>query len=214
MADQNRSPGKLDQQDAGQPHQLRDQSLAGPHGSYRSAIASRQMAPSINWWGVSEMTCDFSSPWHPPLFGLIWLPALRFQVLTGPCLVRPALRVGGCSGGGQMALSASTHRNPKNVLLSLIRFFQTLPGWVQGKLFQIGQCLVIQSGPTLCSPMDCNFPGSSVHGIPQARILEWVAISFPRGSALKFFFQQPHPKFSGLQVPPGLFESWGPGAIN
>ena len=35
--------------------------------------------------------------------------------------------------------------------------------------------------PTLCDPMDCSLPGSSVHGILQARILEWVAISFSRG---------------------------------
>ena len=33
-----------------------------------------------------------------------------------------------------------------------------------------------------CNPMDCGLPGSSVHGILQARILEWVAISFSRGS--------------------------------
>ena len=32
-------------------------------------------------------------------------------------------------------------------------------------------------------PMDCSPPGSSVHGILQARILEWVAVLFPRGSA-------------------------------
>ena len=32
--------------------------------------------------------------------------------------------------------------------------------------------------PTLCNPMDCSLPGSSIHGIFQARILEWVAISF------------------------------------
>ena len=31
---------------------------------------------------------------------------------------------------------------------------------------------------TLCDPMDCSLPGSSVHGILQARVLEWVAISF------------------------------------
>ena len=36
--------------------------------------------------------------------------------------------------------------------------------------------LVAQSCPTLCNPMDCNLPGSSVHGISQARILEWVAM--------------------------------------
>ena len=41
--------------------------------------------------------------------------------------------------------------------------------------------LVAQLCPTLCDPMDCNPPGSSVHGILQARILEWVAYSFSRG---------------------------------
>ena len=42
---------------------------------------------------------------------------------------------------------------------------------------------VTQSCPTLCDPMDCSPPGSSVHGILQARILEWVAIPFSRGSS-------------------------------
>ena len=42
---------------------------------------------------------------------------------------------------------------------------------------------VAQLCPTLCSPMDCNPPGSSVHGIFQAWILEWVAISFSRWSS-------------------------------
>ena len=37
--------------------------------------------------------------------------------------------------------------------------------------------------PTLCNTMDCSPPGSSVHGIFQARVLEWVAISFSRGSS-------------------------------
>ena len=39
---------------------------------------------------------------------------------------------------------------------------------------------VVQSCPTLCDPVDSSPPGSSVHGILQARILEWVAISFFR----------------------------------
>ena len=42
---------------------------------------------------------------------------------------------------------------------------------------------VTQSCPTLCDPMDCSLPGSSVHGIFQARIVEWVAISFSRRSS-------------------------------
>ena len=35
----------------------------------------------------------------------------------------------------------------------------------------------------LCDPMDCSLPGSSIHGIFQARVLEWVAISFSRRSS-------------------------------
>ena len=40
----------------------------------------------------------------------------------------------------------------------------------------------LQSFLILCDPIDCSLPGSSVHGILQARILEWVAILFSRGS--------------------------------
>ena len=43
--------------------------------------------------------------------------------------------------------------------------------------------LVAQSCPTLCDPMDCSSPGSPVHGISQARILEWVAMPSSRGSS-------------------------------
>ena len=42
---------------------------------------------------------------------------------------------------------------------------------------------VTQSCPTLCDPMDCSLPGSSVHGVFQTRVLEWVGISFSRGSS-------------------------------
>ena len=42
---------------------------------------------------------------------------------------------------------------------------------------------VAQSSQTLCDPMDCSPTGSSIPGILQARILEWVAISFSRGSS-------------------------------
>ena len=42
---------------------------------------------------------------------------------------------------------------------------------------------ITQSCLTVCNPMDCGLPGSSVHGILQARILEWVAIPFSRGSS-------------------------------
>ena len=45
------------------------------------------------------------------------------------------------------------------------------------------KALVTHSCPTLCDPMDCNPPGSSIQGILQARILEWVTISFSKGSS-------------------------------
>ena len=51
----------------------------------------------------------------------------------------------------------------------------TIMGWGSGSVAQLFL--------TLCDPMDCGPPGSSVHGISRARILEWVAISFSRGSS-------------------------------
>ena len=44
-------------------------------------------------------------------------------------------------------------------------------------------CLVTQTCPTLCDSMECSPPGSSVHGIFQAIVLEWIDISFSRGSS-------------------------------
>ena len=44
-------------------------------------------------------------------------------------------------------------------------------------------CSVIQSCLTLCNPMDHSLPGSSVYGILKARILEWVAIFYSKGSS-------------------------------
>ena len=48
---------------------------------------------------------------------------------------------------------------------------------------KILRVLVTQSCPTLCDPLDCSLPGFSICGIFQARILEWIAISFSRGSS-------------------------------
>ena len=47
---------------------------------------------------------------------------------------------------------------------------------------RVNACSVAQSCPALCDTMDCSPPGSSVHGIFQARILHWVAISYSRES--------------------------------
>ena len=50
--------------------------------------------------------------------------------------------------------------------------------WAKG---QGKESEVTESCPTLSDPMDCSLPGSSVHGIFQARVMQWVAISFSRG---------------------------------
>jgi len=49
--------------------------------------------------------------------------------------------------------------------------------------FFVYVCSVVQSCLTLCDPIDCSLPGSFVHGIFLARILEWVAISSSRQSS-------------------------------
>ena len=55
---------------------------------------------------------------------------------------------------------------------------------VKGKGRKGKESEVAQSCLTLCDPMDCSLPGSSVHGIFQAIVLEWIAISFSSGSSL------------------------------
>ena len=76
-------------------------------------------------------------------------------------------------------------RGPKSSILFL-PFYGTLwssSQWLQEKSWVLvflmrGWWAVARSCPTLCDPMDCSLPGSSVHRSFQARILEWVAISF------------------------------------
>ena len=62
----------------------------------------------------------------------------------------------------------------------------TFVGKVMSLIFNMlseSESEVIQLCPTLCDSMNCSLLGSSVHGILQARVLEWVAISFFRGSS-------------------------------
>ena len=66
-------------------------------------------------------------------------------------------------------------------------------------------CLVIQSCPTLCNPMDCSPPGSSVHGVLQERTLEWVAMPSSR------VFSQPRDRTQISCTAGGFFTVWAPG---
>ena len=68
--------------------------------------------------------------------------------------------------------------------------------------------LVVQSYPTLCDCMDCSPPGSSLHGILQARILEWVAFSFSRG------FSQPRDQTWVSRIAARFFTIWATSEAN
>ena len=72
----------------------------------------------------------------------------------------------------QPTLSLSLHNTSHSA--SLLSYPGCLPE-LCAKLLQL--CL------SLCNPMDCSLPGSSVYGIPQARILEWVAMPSSSGSS-------------------------------
>ena len=60
-----------------------------------------------------------------------------------------------------------------------LRFWKQKPS----KWLCVCACWVTESCPTLCNPMSCSPPGSFVHGIFQAGVLEHVAVSYPRGSS-------------------------------
>ena len=92
-------------------------------------------------------------------------PGFLKRNLRGPLGVHapPARVAGGCSSGRLHEFTRSSSWARRG------------PPCLQVKVTQL--CL------TLCNPMDCSLPGASVHGILQARILEWVAIPFSRGSS-------------------------------
>ena len=75
-------------------------------------------------------------------------------------------------------------RKIKNLRSGSGLFTGTDPMWLLSASWMVCVSLVAQACPTLCNPMDCSLPGSSVHGVFQARILEWVAIFSSRGSSL------------------------------
>ena len=84
----------------------------------------------------------------------------------------------------QISLSSGKSAENPTLWLQFIREERPQTTWrkSQGDL-SILDCLVTQSCLTLCDPKDCGPPGSSVHGILQARILKWVAMSSSRGSS-------------------------------
>ena len=76
------------------------------------------------------------------------------------------------------AITKNKQANNNNKCQQACKEIRTLMHYWKEKEREVAQlCL------TLCDPMDYNLPGSSVHGVFQTRILEWVAISFSRRSS-------------------------------
>ena len=127
------------------------------------------MAKQFSWVPLSY----FSLPWCIFLIKSLALSAhmspwmIHFQVLDKSPLSDPGRGPPSCSNSiSNMLMTQGVY-----IIISTIL---NINEWVSE---------VTQSCPALCNPMDCSIPGSFVHGIFQARVLKWVAISFSRGSS-------------------------------
>ena len=117
---------------------------------------------------------------------------------------------------GHFVFTFQVYWKPKQICNPwLCTLFQKIEVWLQYYTLQIYNTvikiflrlcvccmLVAQSCPTLCDPMDCSPPGSSVCGILQARILEWIAMPSSKGSS------QPRDWTQVSHIAGGLFTIW------
>ena len=134
----------------------------------------------MSFHSLVSFPCDSSprtqSPalpaWKTPSHALKANSSIRFSKIP-PLASLPRCKYHSIYGG---ALSSFTSESSSSLP-------QQLPQGYETNLESESESEVVQSCRTLCDPMDCSLPGSSVHGILQARILEWVTISFSRGSS-------------------------------
>ena len=122
----------------------------------------------VNAYGLGLLTCSY--------FPLLW--RCDDKGLGGLSSLKRAT-------GSPSSPWALSNLSLTSLGLSLLGDISWCPGSLLFLKFPsfMALCLITQSCPTLCDPMDCSPSGSSVHGILQARILEWVAMSFSRGSS-------------------------------
>ena len=122
-----------------------------------------------------------------------WYSRLRVCVLTKIHMLKPGASVK-VAGGEAFGSGGSLGQVDGALTLGLVPLWKRLrecPGLFHhmktqrrhSSMQQVKWNEVDQSCLTLCDPMVCSLPGSSIHGIFQARVLEWVATAFSRGSS-------------------------------
>ena len=149
---------------------------AGTQSHWFSLADGKEEALALSPPKGEEMPL-YLTPSHPCLS----LVGGLLPVLT-PWHIQPHLFTSYRSTLGRRVCGRESNRQPQNPAAGGHQLKGSRESWVDraGKTVKV---LVTQSCPTLCDPMDCSPPSSSVRGILQARILEWVAIPFSRRSS-------------------------------
>ena len=149
--------------------------------TFRSWLRGRQSSPN---WEVpaKEFFKVVHTPYPPPLKALIpvWTPVQRPWAICWNWLGIHFITVVPNLFGTRNWFHGRQFFHGAGVRGDGFRMIQGLTFTVN---FEVKWSELAQSCPTICNPVDCSWPGSSVHGILQARILEWVAISFSRESS-------------------------------
>ena len=141
------------------------------------------------WVGLGKLVTTRAGGVHQFFCGTFVCPACVLFPTGGLRLMCLASGVFSHSTSGK-ALSISftlRHKWPiklNRILLAASSFTYLILVLMANTQTSVSPCvLVARSCPTLFDPLECSLPGSSVHGILQARMLEWVAIPFSRGSS-------------------------------
>ena len=122
----------------------------------------------------------FQNPWHDPIWKATMLRLVQKETQQNGELSRRILSLSRMSRQHPGEDMESVGLPPSSTVASGPSFLFVPHVFFKMK---VKEREATQSCLTLCDPMDCSLPGSSIHGIFQARILEWVAISFSRRSS-------------------------------
>ena len=117
--------------------------------------------------------------WQFPSLHPIFVPLDWFSSVV-TCVISLTLKMNSLNHG---LISSFCHLPTPSAPLFQSKLLEKVVCILCLQFFSCPLLVVVQSCLTLCDPMDYSAPGFSVHGFSQARILEWVAISFSRGSS-------------------------------